>query len=63
MDPKVKAKTRPFLGVMFECCRVYVRVYVNADRSAYVGRCPKCRKSVRFLVGEGGSGARFWKVR
>ncbi len=51
------------MGVMFECCRIYVRVYANAERTAYVGRCPRCAKSVRFVVGEGGSNSRFWTVR
>ncbi|MEC8191474.1 MAG: hypothetical protein VX944_00430 [Myxococcota bacterium] len=54
---------RPFLGVMFECCRQYVRVYINPTGDAYVGRCPRCAKSVRFVVGEGGSASRMWRVQ
>jgi hypothetical protein len=53
---------RPFLGVQFDCCRVYARVYRDADGSHYVGRCPRCMRPVRFRVGEGGSGQRFWRV-
>jgi hypothetical protein len=54
---------RKFLGVMFECCRVYSRVYIDPAGEVYEGRCPRCRKSVRFVVGEGGSGKRMWRVR
>jgi hypothetical protein len=54
-----KAPTR-FLGVHFACCDAYLRVYLNADQSAYVGHCPKCARRVRFAVGPGGSDARFF---
>lgn len=59
--PKSSAQ-RPFLGVMFECCRVYVRVYINRAGEAYEGSCPRCRRSIRFVVGEGGSSTRMWRV-
>ena len=62
MTGPVKEK-RPSLNVLFECCRVYVRVYRNHSKKFYFGRCPKCMKSVRFEVGSEGSGSRFWKVR
>ena len=58
-----QSAVRPFLGVTFECCKVYVRVYRNAAGTAYEARCPKCAKRVHFVVGEGGSGTRFWRVR
>ena len=57
-----KSSSRPFLGVMFECCRQYARVYINSAGDAYLGRCPRCSKSVRFVVGEGGSSSRMWRV-
>ena len=53
---------RPFLQVQFACCNVYQRVYRNADGSAYTGRCPRCGKSVRFQVGEGGTDSRHFVV-
>jgi hypothetical protein len=55
-------QSRPFLSIHFACCGVYCRVYRNADGSAYVGRCPRCGKRVRFLVGEGGTDERFFVV-
>ena len=62
---KSAAEGRRFLGVMFECCSVYARVYLNRDGSAYAGRCPRCTRSVRFKVSAEGTGSdqRFWRAR
>jgi hypothetical protein len=62
---KGAAQGRKFLGVMFECCNAYARVYLNRDGSAYAGRCPRCTKSVRFKVSAEGTGSdrRFWSAR
>ena len=57
------AKKRRFVGVTFSCCDVYTRVYVNSDRTAYEGRCPKCAKKVRLEIGPGGTDARFFTAR
>ena len=59
---KGAAVGRPYLSVMFKCCQVYQRVYRNAAGTAYEGRCPKCSRTIRFVVGEGGSGERTFVV-
>ncbi len=56
------AEARPFLGVYFQCCRVYARLYKAREAEVYTGRCPKCLKPVRFRVQEGGSSHRIWKI-
>jgi len=53
---------KKFLGLKFTCCGVYSRVYVNRDGTAYEGRCPKCLKSVKLKIGEGGTDSRFFEV-
>ena len=54
---------RPFVGVHLKCCNVYVRLYANADRTAFVGWCPRCAASVRIaIVEEGGSRSRFFEA-
>lgn len=53
---------RPFLGVHFVCCDVYARIYVNGDRTAYEGRCPRCSRRVKVLIGDGGSNSRFFEA-
>lgn len=53
-------KANNFLGIMFNCCGVYSRIYKNKEGTAYVGRCPKCLKYVKIPVGEGGTSQRFF---
>ena len=56
------AGAQPYISVLFKCCNVYQRVYRSADGTRYDGRCPKCGRAVRFLVGEGGTSERFFVV-
>jgi hypothetical protein len=49
-----------YLGVRFECCGAYARVYRNRAGDAYEGRCPKCLKPIRFEIGPGGTSSRFF---
>ncbi|MBX7258254.1 MAG: RNHCP domain-containing protein [Candidatus Hydrogenedentes bacterium] len=51
---------RPFIGILFKCCHVYARVYLNHDGTAYAGHCPKCAASLTVKAGPGGSDQRFW---
>jgi hypothetical protein len=63
-EAKDAGKTdRPFIGVKFECCSVYLRIYRDADGSGYHGACPRCGKRVSFAVGAGGTTARTFVVR
>jgi hypothetical protein len=51
---------RPWVGIRFDCCSVYVRIYRNAAGNAYEGQCPRCARKVRLRVGDGGTDARFF---
>ncbi|MDD3149245.1 MAG: hypothetical protein PHV68_00265 [Candidatus Gastranaerophilales bacterium] len=53
---------RKFLGIKFNCCGTYARIYQNKDGTAYIGRCPKCLKPVRINIGQGGTDNRFFEV-
>jgi len=53
---------RPFVGVRFKCCDVYARVYVNRERTAYAGYCPRCSRPITLRIGPGGTDARFFEA-
>lgn len=53
---------KKFIGVRFNCCGLYVRVYVNKAGTAYEGRCPKCAKPIRLKIGPGGTDNRFFEA-
>lgn len=55
-----KREPRPFLGVMFQCCGTYGRIYRNKEKTAYAGFCPRCGKRVVVAIGKEGSDSRFF---
>ncbi len=57
-DNKTK---RSFIGIWFECCNTYGRLYKNKDETAYVGRCPKCLRTAQVKIGGEGTNRRFFR--
>ncbi len=54
---------RNFIGVLFTCCDVYARVYLNRKGTAYVGWCPRCAQRMEVKIDkEKGTTSRFFKV-
>ncbi len=53
-------KGKPFVGINFQCCKVYARIYLNAAGTAFVGWCPKCAKKAEVKVSPGGSKTPFF---
>ena len=64
LEPELpeKKEQRKFIGVKFNCCGIYVRIYINKEGTLYEGRCPKCFRPVKFKVGEGGTDHRFFEA-
>lgn len=57
------AEKRKFLGVIFQCCNVYARLYINKDQTAYEGACPRCGKRLELKIGPQGTDSRFFTAR
>jgi hypothetical protein len=55
-------RSRRYVGVHFNCCDVYTRIYINRQQTAYVGHCPRCSRRVELKIGPGGTDARFFTV-
>lgn len=62
-DDTNESNKRAFLGIWFECCHTYGRLYKNANGTAYVGRCPKCLRPVNVRIGGEGTSRRFFSGR
>lgn len=56
-DNKKKTVRRKFIGVWFQCCHAYGRLYKSKDGKFYRGRCPKCLRSVQVRVDENNENA------
>ncbi len=55
--------SRPWVGVQFECCGVYARIYREPDVPLYEGRCPRCGRPISIRVGPEGLPTRFLRAR
>ena len=60
-DDNDKNDKRKFLGIWFDCCHTYGRLYKNREGTAYVGRCPKCLRPVNVKIGGDGTSRRFFR--
>ena len=56
-------KKKKFIGILFECCNVYKRIYMNKEKNAYEGACPKCNGEIKIAIGSNGTDARFFSAR
>lgn len=60
-DEEKSTTKRAFLGIWFDCCNTYGRIYKNAQGTAYTGRCPKCLRPVTVRIGGDGTSQRFFR--
>jgi hypothetical protein len=53
---------RPFIGVLFDCCGVYERIYRAPEHRVYRGRCPRCLRPIQIRVRPDGTRARLFRA-
>jgi hypothetical protein len=53
---------RPHIGVIFKCCRIYYRIYLNKKGDAFIGWCPKCASKMEVKVSPTGSESIFFSA-
>ena len=52
-----------FIGILFECCNIYRRIYINGEKNAYEGKCPKCNREIKVKIGTEGTESRFFSAQ
>lgn len=62
MDPTERRGGGRFLRLWFSCAGTYARATIDPSGASYVGRCPKCSKSITFPIGPGGTSQRVFEV-
>ncbi len=60
MKTSDRPSPRPFISILFDCCRVYQRIYLNAARTAFTGWCPKCARKIEVRVDPSADDCRFF---
>jgi hypothetical protein len=61
VPPDVSAKRR-WIGIKFDCCGSYSRIYRNKQGTAYEGFCPKCTARIHVPIAPHGTSQRIFRA-
>jgi len=59
-DKDNKRKKQEFIGVIYKCCNIYNRIYLNKKKTAFVGWCPRCGTKMEVFLSPTGSNSHFF---
>jgi hypothetical protein len=59
---RLSPRGRPWIGIHFECCAVYARVYRDPESPQYNASCPKCGCGICIRVGPEGVNGRIFRA-
>jgi hypothetical protein len=62
MTTSSPVRGRKWIGMHFECCGVYQRIYRNREGTYYRGNCPRCGTPIQIRVGPGGTDDRMFRA-
>jgi hypothetical protein len=62
-DKRGREAERPWIGVHFECCGIYARVYRDVSADRYESRCPKCAAPITIRVSPDGVSTNIVRAR
>ncbi|GJQ24490.1 MAG: hypothetical protein HBSAPP01_22800 [Candidatus Brocadia sapporoensis] len=58
----IPRKYKRYIGVTFDCCHVYTRIYSNKEETAYEGRCPRCLRVIGIKIHKDGVNCKFFSA-
>lgn len=61
-DGSMPEGRRKWIGIYFECCHTYARLWKNKSGDAYTGHCPSCAASISVPIGPGGTSSRMFRA-
>ncbi len=57
-DEARRRPQRQWISMLFRCCNVYQRIYLDKRGASYTGWCPRCMRKAQVRVGPGGTDCR-----
>lgn len=54
---------KPYIGMNYKCCKLYQRIYINKEKTAFVGLCPKCGAKAEVKIDPKGESTKFFEAK
>lgn len=61
-NPSQPRPRRPYISIFFDCCQVFSRIYRQPEDRVYIGRCPRCLRTLTVRVAPDGTPTRIFRA-